>query len=581
MHPKLATGRVGIYARYSSDLQSEASIEDQARRARDFIARAGGDPAKAIVFPDFAISGASMVRPGLDALMRAVDAGTIDLIVTEDISRVSRDVGDASHIFKRLQFAGVPLLSMSDGIDTSAKHAKLNFTVKSMFADMYLDDLRDKTLRGLEGRALAGYATGGVPYGYTTLTETDGSGRLLGHRVQIHEADARILVRIFTEYEQGGALHRIAQGLNREGIPSPRAGTKHKRYGWGPTTIRAILRNEKYIGTWRFKEQQWVKVPGTNKRRPRARPADEVMTMERPELRIIDPELWTAVRARLNAIQRKYTKTAEPGERVVSPKRSTYLLSGILICDECGCPLTIYGGRQRYYRCATHHTKGMCGNDLKVREEVLRDTALGAIREQLQNAEQVARVRKEIAQRLRDYSQTLDREVRERRERLKRTEDRLKGLVQFIADGDRSEYIVATLRDLEVQAKTDRAAIERIQREAAQPLRLPSPDEIVEAVFSFDAMLAGDAELGRARLRRWLKDGIVRVSKAPNGFGVRGGCFPLAVVSENRNPRNPKSEQELRTSESNVSSGGALGALIYRISKQKSWVRTLPPRARG
>jgi len=46
---------------------------------------------------------------------------------------------------------------------------RLSFTVKSLVADMYLDDLRDKTLRGLEGRALAGFATGNVAYGYHTV----------------------------------------------------------------------------------------------------------------------------------------------------------------------------------------------------------------------------------------------------------------------------------------------------------------------------------------------------------------------------------------------------------------------------
>ncbi|MGN6105502.1 MAG: recombinase family protein, partial [Kofleriaceae bacterium] len=284
MHPKLTTGRVAIYARYSSDLQNEASIEDQARRAREMVARAGGVPAQARVFPDYAVSGASLDRPGVEALMRAVDAGEIDVILTEDVSRISRDVGDASHIFKRLQFAGVPLVSMSDGIDTSQRNAKLNFTVKSMLADLYLDDLRDKTLRGLEGRALAGFATGGVPYGFRTMAETGGSGRTLGHRILIDEAQARIVVRIFEEYRDGGALHRIARTLNQEGIPSPRAGSRHKRYGWGPTTIRAILHNEKYVGTWRVKYRQWVKVPGTNKRRPRPRAADEVMSSERPDL---------------------------------------------------------------------------------------------------------------------------------------------------------------------------------------------------------------------------------------------------------------------------------------------------------
>ena len=553
MHPKVATGRVAIYARYSSDLQSEASIEDQARRGRDFIARAGGDPTKALVFPDFAVSGASMERPGLEALMRAVEAGRVDVILTEDISRISRDVGDAANIFKRLQFAGVPLISMSDGIDTSAKHAKLNFTVKSMLADMYLDDLRDKTLRGLEGRALAGFATGGVPFGFRTTTEADSSGRVIGHKIEIDEKEAPIIRRIFTEYRDGGALHRIARTLNREGIPSPRAGSKHKRFGWGASTIRAILYNDRYAGTWRFKERQWVKVPGTNKRRPRPRAADEVMTIERPELRIIDAELWAAVKTKLGAIHRKYTKQSD--EKIKSPRRNAYLLSGILVCDDCGFPLTIYGGRKRFYRCSTNHTKGTCKNELRVPEEALREVALDAIRKQLQGGEQIARVRKEIAQRLRDYSQTLDSELRERRERLKRTDDRIKGLVSFIADGDRSEAVVSAMRDLEVQAKTERAGIERIQREAQEPLRLPSPDEIVRAVFSFDEMLAGDAEVGRTRLRRWLKDGVLRVLSVGKGFEVRGGCYPLAVVAENQNP---KSDQGLGTPETYVRSGGRI-----------------------
>jgi DNA invertase Pin-like site-specific DNA recombinase len=151
MHPKIAIGRVAIYARYSSDRQSETSIEDQVRRARDVITRAGGDPDKAMVYPDFAISGASMARPGLEQLLQAVEDERVDIILTEDISRISRDLADSAQIFKLLRFAGVPLISISDGIDTSQKNAKLNFAVKSLLADLYLDDLRDKTLRGLDG----------------------------------------------------------------------------------------------------------------------------------------------------------------------------------------------------------------------------------------------------------------------------------------------------------------------------------------------------------------------------------------------------------------------------------------------
>lgn len=158
MHPKLKAGNVAVYARFSSDLQREASIEDQVRRCRAFIEQAGGAASKAIIFSDFAVSGSSIDRPGFEAMMAAVDAGRIDAIVTEDLSRITRDFADAAFIFKRLQYASIPLLGVADGIDTSARGAKLSFTVKSLVADLYLDDLRDKTLRGLEGRALAGFA---------------------------------------------------------------------------------------------------------------------------------------------------------------------------------------------------------------------------------------------------------------------------------------------------------------------------------------------------------------------------------------------------------------------------------------
>lgn len=89
------------------------------------------------------------------------------------------------------------------------------------------------------------------------------------------------------------------------------------------------------------------------------------MSIERPELRIIDAELWTAVQERLAAVHRKYTR--HTAELVESPKKTSYLLSGILICNECGFPLTIYGGgTMRYYRCNTNFGKGTCKNDLRV-----------------------------------------------------------------------------------------------------------------------------------------------------------------------------------------------------------------------
>ena len=80
----LSGSRVAIYARYSSDKQSESSIEDQVARCRGFVEARGGGVVDELVFADFAVSGASLARPGFESLMRAVESRLVDVVVTED-----------------------------------------------------------------------------------------------------------------------------------------------------------------------------------------------------------------------------------------------------------------------------------------------------------------------------------------------------------------------------------------------------------------------------------------------------------------------------------------------------------------
>src|SRR3990170_4723659 len=97
--------RVALYARYSSDKQREASIEDQIRLCEERAAREGWNVIKH--YKDQAISGASLVRPGIQALMQDAGAKKFDLVLTESLDRISRDQEDSSGVFKRLRFAGV------------------------------------------------------------------------------------------------------------------------------------------------------------------------------------------------------------------------------------------------------------------------------------------------------------------------------------------------------------------------------------------------------------------------------------------------------------------------------------------
>lgn len=240
----LARKRCAIYARFSSEQQRDASIDDQVARCKAFTLQHGGIVDDGLIFADYAVSGASLLRPGFEGLMRAVESGKAEAIVTEDMSRISRDFADAASIFKRLQFAQIPLVGVGDGVDTSRRDGKMTFTLKSLMSDMFLDDLRDKTLRGLEGRALAGMSTGGLPYGYRGVPIRDELKRSVGSRVEVDPVQADVVRRIFSLYSEGSSYAGIARRLNDENVEPPRAHTRHRRKGWVASTIRELLRNE-------------------------------------------------------------------------------------------------------------------------------------------------------------------------------------------------------------------------------------------------------------------------------------------------------------------------------------------------
>ena len=137
--------RARIYARYSSDSQREASIEDQIRRCRARIEREGWIETE--VFTDYAISGATAQRPGFKALLDTARTGHADVVVAEALDRISRDQEHIAGFYKELSFAGVQIVTLSEG-DISELHVGLKGTMNALF----LKDLGQKTHRGMEGR---------------------------------------------------------------------------------------------------------------------------------------------------------------------------------------------------------------------------------------------------------------------------------------------------------------------------------------------------------------------------------------------------------------------------------------------
>ena len=122
--------RAVIYARYSSESQSKSSIDDQIRLCKERIAHQ--DWTLTDVYRDAAISGATTVRPGYQALIEDARNATFDVIVAEALDRLSRDQEDVAGLFKRMQFAGVRIITLAEG-EISELHVGLKGTMNALF----------------------------------------------------------------------------------------------------------------------------------------------------------------------------------------------------------------------------------------------------------------------------------------------------------------------------------------------------------------------------------------------------------------------------------------------------------------
>jgi len=422
------TMRAVTYARYSSDLQREASIEDQIRVCRQRIEREGWQLGS--TYSDAASSGASRLRPGYQKLLEDARAGEFDVVVAEALDRLSRDQEDVAGLFKHLSFAGVKLLTLAEG-EISELHVGLKGTMNALF----LKDLAQKVRRGLEGRVRQGRSGGGLCYGYDVLRERDGRGERIHGGRQINVPQAAMIRRIFKEFANGKSPRQIALGLNRESVVGPQAA------GWGASTINGnaargtgILNNELYIGRLIWNRLQYMKDPRTGKRVSRLNDADKLVVQDVPELRIVSQDLWDQVKARQAAMARDTRPDAGVDRPFWERQRPRYLVSGLAKCGKCG------GGyvkiSQNLFGCAAARNKGTCDNRLNIRIQSLEEAILAALKSKLMAPD----LFKEFCQAFHAEVNRLRREentaIEAEKAELGRVDRRIRKLVELITDDD-------------------------------------------------------------------------------------------------------------------------------------------------
>jgi len=528
-----------LYARYSSDQQRQTSIDDQLRAARALAEREGW--VVMATHTDEGISGAvpPAQRPGAKALIADMLARRFDILICEGLDRLARDLGEQEQLVKRLEHRSIRIIGTADGYDTETRGRKVMRVIRGLQNEMYLDDLREKTHRGLAGQFDRGLSAGGRSYGYTSV-DVDGRGK----RLAVDELEAVHVRWVFDRYAEGWSVPSIVHDLNRRGVKSPRGGT------WAVSAVHGsaarglgLLHNEIYSGRVVWNRRQWLKDPETGKRKYIERPRDEWQIREQPELRIVDEQTWQRVRRRIEGVQQRGQALAK-AKKGGRPART--LFGGLLTCPACSGPIVAVNTTR--YGCSVHKDRGaaVCTNAHTVDRAMLDKRLLAVVREELLQPDMLAELQAEVRALMSEARRDATAAVDGNRRRLHALDAEIGRLVEAVATMGLSGAIATRLRAAEAEKAALQAQIAAVDA--------PTIDPIVDVIAQYKAMMidlqrrleAGD---DRQRTRELLAQmmGKVTVVKGEDGATyaemqnpaeqllAAGGVESLTVVAGARN----------------------------------------------
>ncbi len=379
---KIPARKIAFYLRYSSANQRGDSIDDQRRNITEHLERIGISYQNHIEFADEAVSGMSTKhRKDFQVLLQKIKRGEIEMVVVDDLSRLTR-AKDLGVLWDTMKAYRCRFISAIDNIDSERAGDEISALIKGLMNNITNEINGRRIRRGIVGRVLDGNgAYGAHPYGYESVycsPEEAANFRGIGPKpkkeLRIKPDEAAIIVEVFQGYtEQNQSLTDIARELNSRKVPlGSRSNRKGQdgvtRYhtGWTKKRVRELLTQRKYIGDWLYGEKKHVKdVDG--KRITYDADPDEIICTKRPELRIVQDDVWRKAQIRLQEMKDKYGM--REGQRKRGHKRSHCsedypftLSSGLIFCGSCGSRLHYTpGDAGPYYSCPIAH----CGGNYK------------------------------------------------------------------------------------------------------------------------------------------------------------------------------------------------------------------------
>lgn len=238
-----------IYARYSSDRQTEQSIEGQIRDCREYAQR--NNIAIVGTYIDRAMTGTNDNREQFQKMLKDSDNKAWDYCLVYKLDRFSRNKYEMAIHRKHLKDNGVKILSAKENIPDSPEGILLESLLESI-NQYYSEELSQKTKRGMRETRIKGNFMGGrVNYGYSIVKEIIGEQTV--SKVTVNEEEAAILLQIFEAYAGGNRIPDIVRELEDKGI-------RNRGKPFTVNTIYFMLQNEKYTGVYNFHGETFTNI---------------------------------------------------------------------------------------------------------------------------------------------------------------------------------------------------------------------------------------------------------------------------------------------------------------------------------
>lgn len=336
--------RLAPYCRVSYDSEDQLhSFVAQIRHYKDY--ELNHPECKIVdIYADEGITGTSVdKRREMQRLIRDCKKGLIDRVITKSVSRFARNTGELLEIIRLFKELGVSVYFEKEGIDSDNLNSEMILTFPGMAAQQESISISENLRWSYKKRMEAGtFNCCTPPYGYDMKDK----------KLVINEAEAKVIRKIFEMYLNGLGIIAIANILNEEKIPR-----NYNYKKWNMSTVRYILKNEKYIGDALLQKTYMTNsLPYIKQRNKGEKP---MYYVENSNPAIIDRETFEKVK-----------RIMSERENSISANRGKHILNGLIICPDCGRGFRRECIREKYYWACSGKESGVynCSNR-RVREE--------------------------------------------------------------------------------------------------------------------------------------------------------------------------------------------------------------------